>query len=291
MQKDIIEDLLQGTTISSLSNKYGYSYSKIENILKELQNNGIQIDRNIISDGTIIYSICKELKQNSIRINCENNIRIIIISDLHIGAGKSKDGLIYMKDIYSYAKKNNIHFIFCLGDLFNGIPNESFRLVESQLKSFFNDYPYDSSITNIMLFGNHDYTFMKNMGIDVSQTLHRRPDVISLGYGIGNVYFNDEIIGFKHDLVYTKPINSLNSCKILFKGHSHRFEIVNNSCVIVPALLNEDFNPQILSTGFLDVNFDINKTGKIDQIKLRHLVFLPEITPVNDIYIPKVMVK
>lgn len=291
MQKDIIEDLFQGTTINNLSNKYGYSHSKIESILKELQNNGIKIDRNIMSDGVIVYSICRELKQKPIRINSQNDIRALIISDLHIGAGKYKEGLMYMKDIYTYAKRNNIHFIFCLGDLFDGISKENFRLVESQLKTFFDEYPYDSSIVNFMLFGNHDYSLMNYMGIDVSQTLQRRMDVINLGFGVGKVYLNNEILGFKHELVCTKPLEMLDDCRIIFKGHSHKFEVINNSCIVVPALLNDDFHYQLLSTGFLDATFNVSKYGEIQQIKLRHLVFLPDITPVNDIYMPKLKVK
>ena len=66
----------------------------------------------------------------------------------------------------------------------------------SQIEYFIKKYPYDKSINNFMIFGNHDYHSLHFDGFDISKTIkNSRYDIIPIGFGQGNVNVkNDNII-------------------------------------------------------------------------------------------------
>lgn len=288
-KKLIVESMNNGATLNQLSKITNLSELELGNIIKNLCDDGFCIERSYNSDGVIQYNLNNDFSNKGIFIDAvSDEVRAIVISDLHIGFNPTKEGLIYMEYIYDYAVKNNIHIIFVLGDLFHGVNNhvdDKYAAIKEQINNFFEKYPYSSNILNFILLGNHEYSMVTECGFDLARIIEKRVDVINLGYGIGKVMISEELIGFKHDLVVTKIQDNLSDCRINFKGHTHKCEIYPNS-VIVPALLTEPFYNDLLSTGFLDVSFYLKKRY-IEQVRLKHMGFLPKIQLINDIYLSK----
>ncbi len=292
MESLIIDCIKSGISLNKLASVTGKSELEVGYIIKELRDKGFCIDSFYNGKGIITYSIDKEVSNSELSIDViDNELRAVIISDLHIGYGNN-DGLNCIKDIYEYAIKNDIHIIFILGDLINGINSktiDTYSTISEQVGSFMEKYPYQSDILNFILLGNHDYSALDECGYDITRTLERRSDVINLGYGIGRVNLQKSVIGFKHDLVVTKPPEKLTECAMIFKGHHHRCEVFSNN-IIVPALLNETFIQGILSTGFLDATFSFDNE-LLDNLRIKHLNFIPGIKVVNDINISKLSSK
>lgn len=284
MYNFLMEDLNNGISLKEISNKYCFSNDeKVGELIRNLQNMGVSINKKIDMYGNIFYSLNHKNINDEIFIDgIDNYFRYLIISDLHIGS--NMDGIKYMDKIYDYAIKNNIHHIFVLGDLFEGAKeNSKYNLVEKQTKIFFDKYPFKSDIINYILFGNHDYSFLYYLSIDVSKIICSRPDIVFLGTGNGKIRICDNYLAFQHDLVVTTPTNNIDEYRLLFAGHSHKFEVTNNK-ILVPALANCNFYNNIISTGFLDVTLDIDNNN-IRQCTIKHLMINNEIKIINQIYL------
>lgn len=283
MDSYLMSELSKGISLNTLANKYcNGNKLKVGELIKNNQNNGVIINKRVDSKGTIIYYLGNYAQQQEFIIdNTSDIVKALIISDIHIG--RKGDGLIYMDKVYDYASKNDIHIIYVLGDLFDGTKNNArYSSLEVQTKLFLDKYPFSHDIVNYVLLGNHDYSFLHYMSVDVSKIIDVRPDVINLGYGIGKVKLGNDLLAFHHDLVFTAPQTEFKDYKILFAGHSHKFEIDDNK-VIVPALARGDFYDNITSTGFLEANFILERNN-IKQCILKHFDFIPDVRLINEVY-------
>ena len=284
MYSYLMEDLKNEISLKEIANKYCFNNEKrVGELIRNLQNMGVSINKKYDIEGNIYYKLNYNEEIKDICIDgIDDYFRFLIISDLHIGS--NMDGIKYMDMVYEYAIKNDIHHIFILGDLFEGAKeNSKYSLVEKQTKIFFDKYPFNSNIINYVLFGNHDYSFLYYLSVDVSKIINSRPDMIYLGTGLGKIKICDDYLAFQHDLVITTPSKEIGDYKYLFTGHSHKFEIFNNK-ILVPALASSDFYNNIISTGFLDVNFSISN-DIINQCIIKHLVFGSDVKLINTIYL------
>lgn len=306
MKLDVIKDISVGTTLDKLATKFcGGNHKKVGVKLKTLESAGFIIGRSATDSGEIKYSTLGELEQkyqfrsgfgdvkkSAILENTGNVVKTLIISDLHIGL--VDDGMQYIEKIYEYAKANNIHVIISLGDLFQGIyqdeKSDLFDIVNKQLDRFMKKYPFEKDIANFVLLGNHDYTLYGKCHIDISRAILERPDVINLGYGIGKIRIGKSVIAFHHDLVFQPMPNVENDHQLLFKGHSHKFEISGNS-ITVPSLLNQNFYNDLESVGFLNVDFILDNSGYLTDCVIRHFDIYPDIKFQNEIYLAKIKKK
>lgn len=284
MYNYLMDDLKSGISLKEISDKYCFgNEKKVGELIRNLQNLGVLIDRKIDIEGNIYYNLnFNDINDEIVIEGINDNFRYLVISDLHIGS--NMDGIKYMDKVYDYVVKNNIHHIFVLGDLFEGAKeNSKYSLIEKQTDIFFNNYPFVSNIINYVLFGNHDYSFLNYLSVDVSKIINSRPDIVYLGAGIGKLKISDNYLAFQHDLVSSTPSKNIGEYRLLFAGHSHKFEIYNNK-ILVPALANCNFYNSIISTGFLDVNLTINNDN-IKQCSIKHLIFNDDIKIINHIYL------
>lgn len=287
MKDIILSKMEQGTTLSDLVNATGKSEKQIGNILRILESDGYLIKREFNDQGCIFYSFLNNFSNEPLKlIPTSNEVRAILISDLHIGVENS--GIERMPKIIEYMKQNNIHVMIILGDIFEGVigrKQTQCMSVEDQVQHFFKHFPFEQGIISLVLYGNHDFSIYQEKHFDVSKRLSIRPDIINLGYGIGKIYIGNELVGFQHDLVFCKSQETLENLRLIFKGHSHRFDIHDN-IVITPAMLNEPFYDELLSCGFLDVTFNLNQAQLLDSLKIKHFVFLQDMNYANEIYLP-----
>lgn len=289
MYSYLMDDLKEGINIKEIAKKYCFNNEKrVGELIRNLENMGVVINKKTDINGNIYYNLRYNDINEEIGIDgIEDYFRFIIISDLHIGS--NMDGIKYMDMVYDYAIKNDIHHIFVLGDLFEGAKeNSKYSLIEKQTKIFFDKYPFKSDIINYVLLGNHDYSFLNYLSVDVSKIINSRPDIIYLGTGLGKIKIFDNYLAFQHDLVITTPSKEIGDYKLLFAGHSHKFEIYNNK-ILVPALATNNFYNNIISTGFLDVDLSFN--NNISQCSIKHLVFNDDVRLINNIYLNEMKTK
>ena len=207
----------------------------------------------------------------------EEKLRVLFISDLHIGS--SKDRLDCVERACEYAISNQIKYILNLGDFIENVyTGAKLRLdtIEKQIDCIVHQYPCDRRLTHLVLYGNHDYYYVPQGGIDVSSKIEEfRPDIISLGYGRGYVGLGNDYICLEHECP-NRPSELINFSKIKFVGHSHMYKINNEyqKAIYVPALSDEaptNYSKKPLK-GFLDINFDFNANGVINKLKIQHYV-------------------
>ena len=127
------------------------------------------------------------LKKNSKKISVDiitkeqdNKFTALVISDIHLGGGFERLDL--LDKIYDYCVKNGIHIIINCGDLIDG----TFSLTEKKISStleqvdyLLKKYPFDKSILNFALLGDHDYSVLHETGQDLMITLSSyRQDIV-----------------------------------------------------------------------------------------------------------------
>ncbi len=285
MKELVLKLIEQETTLLEIATATGKSEKQIGFFMNMLKNGGYAIAAKYDDHGNIRYYFRNGLSNNNIVIEPKgSSVRALMLADLHVGI--DNNGLKFMPEIIEYMGQHNINVACILGDLFDGVIgyNKDTQLsVDKQLELFFKEFPYQTGIIFPTLFGNHDYSILRDKHLDVRNRLAVRPDIIDLGYGIGRIYIGNELIGLKHDLVLQKQEQSLDDARLIFSGHSHRFEITGNT-IVTPALLNVAFSNKMLGCGFLDVTFNLNQEQYVDSIKIKHIVITDQFIPFYEIY-------
>lgn len=275
---EVLKLINKGLSIVEISNQLNIDYKRMSEILKNIRNYGYNLQNKYYSDGTIIPTIKKEIyvdNRSRISIDVKDSVfNAIFISDLHFGSIYDCPELLGI--VYEYALKHNIHVIFNAGDLIDNIYPESNQIlknktVASQLRKILQSYPYDSSIINFILYGNHDYRSIIDEGLDIGILLeNKRYDLISLGFESSVIKLKSDSIGITHNIKHNqKPPEGV---AITFKGHSHKSKnsFKDNKVIYVPSLSNYDSHtyeyPPL--AGFLDSEFGfIGKSIETVNIK------------------------
>lgn len=285
----IIELINEGKNINEIEEILKIGPKRLMLQLKKIVTEGYELTKNVDCNGNINLSFKKDLENNKLFINLEENkcLRTLFISDLHLG--RKKDKLDYLDDIYNYAIKNNIKIIFNLGDMVENVyrlsENELLKkTIEEQIEYVIKNYPYDKNIVNLVLYGNHDCYSLLHSGLNIGKVIeNERYDLISLGYNNSNVYFKqnksikDYIRLLHEDNNYNNSINGLT-----FAGHSHKYRTdfikeqqnkTIKAIIKVPSLCDEypdnyDYKPL---KGFLDVTFNL-KNSLINDIFIKQQI-------------------
>lgn len=206
------------------------------NLLLEIKNKGVSFLRDYNVSGDISYQKIKkikELKEANNKNNTKtiyipknmNTIKTLAISDLHIG--NEKERLDLLDRAFNYCVKNDIHIIFCGGDLIDGAYSSSNQKISNAYKQaeyFIANYPHDKSILTFAVGGDHDYSALYRYGVDIIEMCNNyRHDIV-----IGS--FNNTVINMKKDkiqlyhyieggrFIYYKS-------SLVFHGHIHDFRL------------------------------------------------------------------
>ena len=266
--------LLEGKSVSETQQILQVPDSLYLKCLKKIYQNKSIISK-YFSDGSVILK--KGKKESPFNLKIQKNtdsLHVLFYSDLH--AGNKKDRLELLDSLYEHATLQNIHILFNTGDVIENIycqPASKLRqkTIEGQINYLLKHFPYSPSITNFILYGNHDHKALTDYDIDIATILQKeRPDFISLGYGEANVDLGQDFITLQHNLHNHKMSIPENS-SIVFRGHSHKMKIDTRKkipIIFVPAL--GDAIPESYTTaplqGFLDVTFTFTEDGKLDKV-------------------------
>jgi len=229
-------DLLNNKMLfQNLREKLGITNEELIVRLNALKIRGYLLDR-VYYDDRIYHYLGKRLLNDSEPITINHNskdLRAIFMADFHIGS--TFDSPHKIDSIYNYCLQNKIHTIFVLGDIIEGIKyptNLRVNDTESQVQSIIDNYPYDDSIHNYILLGNHDFHSVANESFDISRMLFdNRYDFVSLGYieSIVKIY-NSPILLLhtnKDDSKLHEYLKKYPDIKFVVEGHFHQFHLEN----------------------------------------------------------------
>ena len=186
----------------------------------------------------IAYKLYMQDQRKILPITNIDSNRVLLISDTHFGS--EYENYKYIDLVYEYAIKNNIKHILHAGDFMQGTVKpviSSCQIVEDQILYVLNNYPYDESIKNHILIGNHDY-FIFRKDDDIISYFDERKDLEFLGYR--KVYLNwcNNLISLYHNLRKSKIDVPRLETLIKFVGHRHELHIENNT-IYLPTLSDD----------------------------------------------------
>lgn len=240
-----IMDLVNiGKSNKEICNILNIDYSVLYYELKKVRDFERNYDRDYFDNGIIIGK--EDLKKNNkLRLNVgnKNNLRILVISDLHFG--NNLENIEAVKRAFNYAKKRGINIIICCGDFVDGAFSKGRQNVERYFKQFEHfalDYPYDKEITTFGVGGNHDHSIKFSDGFDFIKFCKMyRDDVVVNSYGCSVLDIKDDSILMCHDV---KGIQrQITSSSIILSGHIHKYDVHyirrgNYLNIFVPTLSN-----------------------------------------------------
>ena len=178
-----------------------------EELLK-LKNDGIRFSKKYYSDGSIKYKNVSSIQElNNYKITNqnrtiitdmnENSMKVLLISDLHLGNEKERLDLI--NRAFNYCIKNRIHIILCGGDLIDGAFTQGRQKITNiykQIEYFIKNYPYDKNILTFSVGGDHDLSALTYASVDLIEVCNNyRHDIIISGY-------NNTQINLKNDKIH-----------------------------------------------------------------------------------------
>ncbi len=293
MKKRIIEQLEKPTSIEDLSSITSLSSNEVVKILNEMEKEYV-IGKYCSDDGIVRYYIDLENKHSLVNIDSfSKTFRLLILSDSHMGRNKYNG---YFDLIENYIINNDIHITLFLGDIIDGVIDDSENnnsLIKKQIQDFLDNFPNITNNVVLYILGNHDYSAYHYNGIDIKEMIDTREDFIYIATGAGNIRIGKDLVTLRHDLILKEMPSDIENGRVIFKGHSHKY-CINNNVVIVPALLEDLFYKDILSRGFLEATITMDNDEHIKDLSLKHLVFDKDrIRDVSDnvVQLPNIKVK
>ena len=282
----IIELITKNYTINDIAKELNISHRQLYYRLFLLKNSGFNFKSTYYSNAETILQpktlediITNKNNKNSIDLvtqRQDNTLKFIVISDIH--KCNSSENFNYLDTVYEYAIKNKIHIILNCGDLIEGIRSiggvPSIRDIDKQVDKLIDEYPFDPSILNFTILGNHDIHPLIRNNQDLKTILeNRRRDIIPIGYAQGTINVKNDKISLYHPIDNIN--NDINSSTINLHGHSHKFVTKVHSSgvtIYVPSLSNiKYYSDRLCSPEALEFKLKFNN-GNITGFDLTQLL-------------------
>lgn len=277
-QTQLLQLIKEGKNNREICEIFNISFNQLYDELLKLKTKGIKYSRKYYSDGSIKYNKITKLKKLNENVNKtiitdnqEDNIKFLLISDLHFGNEFENLGLI--DRAYNYCIKNGINIILCGGDFIDGSFSKSPQKITDlydQIEYFIKNYPQDKNILTFGVAGDHDFSTLKRASLDIIEICNnRRHDIIIGGYNNAEINIKNDKIHLFHNMLGGRMHSA--QAPIILRGHLHKYmtQQKNNSLYItLPTLSN--INQQMPSALELDVSFS---KGYISSAVIKHLYF------------------
>ena len=277
-QAYLLQLIKEGKNNREICEIFNISFNQLYDELLKLKTKGVKYSRKYYSDGSIKYNKIKKLKKLNENVNKtiitdnqENNMKFLLISDLHFGNEFENLGLI--DRAYNYCIKNGINIILCGGDFIDGSFSKSPQKITDlydQIEYFIKNYPQDKNILTFGVAGDHDFSTLKRASLDIIEICNnRRHDIIIGGYNNSEINIKNDKIHLFHNMLGGRMHSA--QAPIILCGHLHKYmtQQKNNSLYItLPTLSN--INQQMPSALELDLSFS---KGYISSAVIKHLYF------------------
>lgn len=279
MNSTIIKMINSNKSLHEICEKTNLSSKQLFYRLYLLKLKGYNFNRKYYYNGDIRYKINTDIENENKKIlitdKNNNNFKAIIISDLHLVNKYERIDL--LNKVYEFAIKNNYHIIINAGDVIDGlignVSNKKYTDIIEQIEYALKVYPYDKKIINFICFGNHDYDAFINTGVDIESVFDiRRHDLVSLGYGYGNLYVKNDLITVVHPKCVKRP-DSLYDKGLIIEGHHHNVGYKENG---YGRIIQVNSLSDVISkspTGFMTINSKFNN-GILDRALIESYLYI-----------------
>lgn len=270
---------------SELCEKLNINSQQLCKLLTDLKNKGIAYATKYYYDGSIKYgNITKLPAFNKYNINPfkeiimngnENSLKLLLISDLHLGNELERIDLV--NRAFNYCIKNGINIILCGGDFIDGSfgkGNKTIPDLYQQIEYFLKNYPYDKNILTFGVAGDHDLCVLNKLSLDFIEICkNSRPDIVIGGYSNSVINIKNDKIHLFHRISYYGVPYRFDAVKapIVLHGHYHKFvaNMANNALHICIPSICEIRN---MMPSALELNICFEK-GYIVNSVIKHLYF------------------
>jgi len=286
LKNQLLELLKCSKTNEEICNTLNINTQQLYHLLLDLKNNGAMISRKYYSDGSIQYkevssigNLISFFRQDTSIITEyeENNLKFLVISDLHFG--NKLERLDLVNRAYEYCVKNGINIILSCGDLLDGgfsHVEQKITDLHQQIEYFIKNYPYDKNIFTLSVAGDHDWSLCRKSALNIIEICNNfRHDIIIGGYG-------NSIINIKNDqILLNHYINDLHknlnlekeNVPLILRGHYHKFttefDMKNNILYVKVPSLSDIINSMPTA---LELNLTFKK-GYIDNAIIKQIYF------------------
>lgn len=289
--EQIIKNMSDGMSLNEIKEVLNLPDKMFLDCLKQVRSSYQDFQKKVLDNGTVFY-LPKDpklnLNPNRIElVSTKDTFRAIFISDLH--CGNKKDTLELLDIVYEHAIAKGINIIINTGDVIENVyclpPSKlKQKTIEGQVKRLIKTYPYSPSITNLILYGNHDHKALTEHGLDIASMIeNERYDLMNLSYGEAVIKIKKDEIALQHNLTNRHHTPLPPGVKVIFKGHSHKmkYDLKKGQTVInVPAL--SDAAPESYEyphqKGFLDVEITFKDDDEFDKVYIKHFILNPKKT-------------
>jgi len=289
----LLELIDDNRSFNEISNILNLNRDELYQYINLINNEGYNLTRKYYYDGNIKYKLNREqVNDNKVAIITPHDLRkleFLIISDIHLSSCKER--LDILNKAYDYCIINNIHLILVVGDIIDGylgylpkINNTSYEQVDYCIKT----YPFDKNIINFLVLGNHDYSILKEDGLDLGKALqNKRHDMVVTGYGEGKLYLKNDFIVLRHPLKIPKEYYESYNRTLIVKGHTHKSRVwtdYNNTIIYAPTI--SDINMDGILPGAIDMTIEL-LNGYIQKCYLKNLTYINDkfyVTSENETY-------
>lgn len=278
----LLQLLKEGKNNREICEILNISSSQLYEELLKLKNRGFSNLRKYYSDGSIKYkniSTMQDLKKSKgiyqdriiITDTNEDNMKLLLISDLHFGNELERLDLI--NRAYDYCIKNGINIILCGGDLIDGDFTQGTQKISNsyqQIEYFIKNYPYDKNILTFSVAGDHDISAFKATSIDIIEMCNNyRHDIIIGGYNNTGIKIKNDKIHLYHHIDAGRMRKT--TAPIILHGHSHKYSTkINNNTLNITLPSLSGINQPMPSALELDIFF---RKGYIVNTVIKHLYF------------------
>jgi len=290
----LMEALQKGGTVEELAGSMQASPRVVEAMIQDARDAGY----NVQAHGGGGYRISRILPPTSNwqarPWGGERLLRFGLVSDTHIGAVDTQ--LTLLHHLYDYFEREGITDVYHAGDLTDGEkmrPGHEYELymhgADAQAAHTMKVYPRRKGIITRFITGNHDYAFIRTIGLDIGrQVAAQREDMEYLGYMHATVQLSPGCTlelrhpqdGSSYALSYKvqKMIEAMaggEKPSILAVGHYHKrgyFEYRSIHAVMVPTTQGQ--------TNFMrGKGLSAHLGGAIIELKLRDDGVISEFVP------------
>ncbi len=294
---NITIDLLNGViTKDEIISKYNITNELFIKCLKDIK---ININTNNFIDGVLHYKINDTLETDkSVNITSRYIFNCIFISDISFN---NSNIIKTINLLYDYCIKNNINYIFNLGNIFsidkiNNPTLNDLNNIENITKLIIDNYPISQSI-NTFLLGGLSEKYSNELGYNpILEIEKQRLDMFNIGYEHATININNNLNIFNlytyTDNLYTKEqicdyIKQNKTSKLRFyfnflSTSNNTFIDISNKIVTIPPLYNNE-----LGCNIYHIETIINEYDNIESIKILPIINSDILIPTSHVFYKK----
>jgi len=302
----LMDLLKQGGALPDLAVKMGVSSRVAEAMVQDARDSGYNIED---KDGHYKLSLIAPPKENRVKEawNGEKIIRFGLLGDSHLNSKYTQ--ITFLHELYDIFKAEGLVTVYHSGDMDEGErmrPGHQYECytqgADDHIKEIVRVYPKRDGITTKYILGNHDYAFIKHVGLDIGpQISSLRPDLIYLGQSSAIIGLTDGCTlelrhpgdGSAYALSYKiqKMIDAMSGGEkpsILATGHYHKAEYLfyrnihafqtGTTCAQTPWMRSKQISAHV---GGWVVEAHVHDDGTVSQIKSE---FIPCYKCIKDDY-------